>query len=419
MKKILTSLDLNCNEIQNFVIQKLATDPGPGISGRIYYNTTDKVLKIHNGTDWEEVGAGASEITRLPVNKGGTGLTEIPSGHLIMGSNEDRCSTVEVAANMSASTSDGESSIPTSGAVVGYVTNKIKDAITNATLKYKGIILADGSINSTDSELSGKKINELTSFEAGWIFKVTQDITDPVTTFGVDTKVSSGDVVMVISTNTSFSADNFAIMNRNIDDTSTVNCVTTPTSGSIAKFTGTDKVIESSTITEEAISAAINKAHTVTESTSPVVVNKSETNEVSVSLENIFNTETSTKFGENTASSITSENNSFNVPEISVDTYGRVTSATTKTLAITYPKSIGIYSVENEELTVSDSGIAGWVVTHSLDTMNPIVQVYESNKLIIVDVSIVTKDSVAITITDPTKVSSTISANTYKVVVMG
>lgn len=54
--KYLTNLDLNKNELQNVVIQTLATAPSSGKLGQIYYNSTDKVLYQHDGTAWKTVG---------------------------------------------------------------------------------------------------------------------------------------------------------------------------------------------------------------------------------------------------------------------------------------------------------------------------------------------------------------------------
>lgn len=55
-KKVLTNLDLSQNELQNVVIQPLASAP-TGKLGQIYYNSSDKKLYQHNGTQWLVVGA--------------------------------------------------------------------------------------------------------------------------------------------------------------------------------------------------------------------------------------------------------------------------------------------------------------------------------------------------------------------------
>jgi len=49
-KKILVPYDFSKNEIQNAVIQVLASAPGSPVEGQIYYNSTDKKEYYHNGT---------------------------------------------------------------------------------------------------------------------------------------------------------------------------------------------------------------------------------------------------------------------------------------------------------------------------------------------------------------------------------
>ena len=56
-KLFLVNIDMHGNEIQNVVLQPLATAPANPTVGRIYYDTTESMLKTYDGTQWSSVGA--------------------------------------------------------------------------------------------------------------------------------------------------------------------------------------------------------------------------------------------------------------------------------------------------------------------------------------------------------------------------
>lgn len=84
--KFLVPIDLVQNELQNAIIQNLATPPANGKAGQLYFNTTDKLLYQHNGTEWKPVGG----VYELPIAssstlggiKVGGGLQISPEGTL-------------------------------------------------------------------------------------------------------------------------------------------------------------------------------------------------------------------------------------------------------------------------------------------------------------------------------------------------
>lgn len=77
--KFLTSIDLLQNELQNAVIQNLATEPANAVEGQLYYNSTAHTLYQYKGeaTGWKPVGveytlpiASATELGGIKVGYG-------------------------------------------------------------------------------------------------------------------------------------------------------------------------------------------------------------------------------------------------------------------------------------------------------------------------------------------------------------
>ncbi len=73
------NIDLNKKELQNAVIQNLATAPGTPLAGQIYFNTTDDKLYFYDGTVWQELPDGNTTandfLTALSFNTGTGVLT--------------------------------------------------------------------------------------------------------------------------------------------------------------------------------------------------------------------------------------------------------------------------------------------------------------------------------------------------------
>jgi len=69
--KYLSSINLNQNDLQNAVVQNLATPPGTPLEGQIYFDSSasDKSIYFWDGSNWVDVGGGVRSITA------GAGLT--------------------------------------------------------------------------------------------------------------------------------------------------------------------------------------------------------------------------------------------------------------------------------------------------------------------------------------------------------
>lgn len=109
-KKVLTDLNLNQNELQNAVIQNLASAPLNPVAGQEYFNTTDHKKYIYNGSAWvDETGQGQMYTfsTGLTETSGTVTLDKATTsalGGVIVGSN------ISVAADGTISVEDATTS---------------------------------------------------------------------------------------------------------------------------------------------------------------------------------------------------------------------------------------------------------------------------------------------------------------------
>jgi len=67
--KYLNNVDLTKNELQNAVIQVLATAPSGAVEGQVYYDSTDDVIKFYNGTAWVSAGGDLTAITTATADQ--------------------------------------------------------------------------------------------------------------------------------------------------------------------------------------------------------------------------------------------------------------------------------------------------------------------------------------------------------------
>lgn len=97
-KNFLVDLNLNQNEVQNGVIQNLASDPANPIKGQVYFNTTTNKFRCYNGTTWDEMGTGGGTVTSVAIDNATNGGLSV-SGSPITGAGTINIGHSNVLAN--------------------------------------------------------------------------------------------------------------------------------------------------------------------------------------------------------------------------------------------------------------------------------------------------------------------------------
>lgn len=120
-QKWFNGINLQQNQLENAVIQNLASDPSSGRAGQIYYNTADKGYKYYNGTAW--VGISADAVKSIVA---GNGLTS--SG----------TDTVTISLGTPSSSGSGSNTFGSNGLTATSHTHQI--SLPDASTTAKGVI---------------------------------------------------------------------------------------------------------------------------------------------------------------------------------------------------------------------------------------------------------------------------------------
>lgn len=187
-KKVLTDLNLNQNELQNAVIQNLASAPANPVAGQEYFNTTDHKKYIYNGSSWVD------ETSQGQIYTFSTGLTETSGtvtldkattsalGGVIVGSNisvaadgtisvADASTTtkgvIEIATDTEASTgTDTTRAINAKQLATKVTANAAITGATKCKITYdsKGLVTAGADLSASDiPNLTLAKITDVTA----------------------------------------------------------------------------------------------------------------------------------------------------------------------------------------------------------------------------------------------------------------
>lgn len=183
MSKFVTNINLLQNELQNAVIQVLATDPATGKLGQIYYNSATKALMQYDGAKWNRVGVvyqqdsttGAvitgldasgnvttTNVTGLTL----TGYTPVEGGYVTAGMTMQEAMQAMDTAIKNAVAGGGEVnqnawskiSIPAQSTATTAVTGQAEDTTLSSDAKVDTFVLKTGN-KWVDVNGSGKTVN--------------------------------------------------------------------------------------------------------------------------------------------------------------------------------------------------------------------------------------------------------------------
>lgn len=481
-RKFLTSIDLNRNELQNGVIHNLATDPGTGVAGQLYFNTVDQVLKIYNGTtsQWEAVGSvefigdavndlldsgtgislnyNDAANTLTIANTGVTGvagtsnevLVSASAGFVTIGlpdsitadvvgdltGNADTASelatarTISLGGSLSGSVSfDGSENVTITADIVAdsvaLGTDTTGDYVAGASASGAGISVTgsggEGSSlvisNTGVTSLSGTANEVTVSASAG---AIQIGLPDDVTiggNLGVTGNLTVSGSVTTLNTETLLVEDNQITLNSNVTGVPATNAGLEvergdSTNASLIWNESSDKWSAGLIGSETAISleghahipSDITGIQEYVEDTVGTMLTDSSTIDFTYS-------DNSASAGTLTAGIITASTSYLTTGSgLAVD----ISSVESKLVTDGFPKK---YAVGNTSLT-STSGVCTWTVTHNLGTKDVTVQVYEvaaDYAQVEVDVQHTSTSAITIKINSAT----TITADTYRVVVIG
>jgi hypothetical protein len=226
-QKFLTSIDLTKNELQNAVIQNLATEPSSPVKGQIYFNTVDNKLYIYDGTVWEPIDGDIQSITA------GAGLSgSATSGDVTLDVNVDD-STIEINSDSLRVKAGGIGPNELASTAVTAGSYGSATAIATFTVDEDGRLTAAGEASiSTDLDIAGDTgtdtislASETLTFTGG--DGVTTSVSSSAVTIDVDSTVVRTSGAQTIGGDKTFS-DN-VVINGNLTVSGSTTTVNTET----------------------------------------------------------------------------------------------------------------------------------------------------------------------------------------------
>ena len=433
-KNFLVDINLNKNELQNGVMQNLASDPSNPVKGQVYFNTTTNRFRVYTGTEWDEMGTGGGTVTSVGVSNledGGLTVTGSPitnSGTIGIG-HTNVLSSAQTSSGIYPIKVDKNGHITEIGSALGVVSTTddgLVPAINAGNTQISKITSGDKLFDATTgkyAELPDEAFSDTTYTDGttGFVLKAKQDgegnqidttyapINNAALT-GTPTapKATKGDDSTKIAT-TSYVMEAIADLEGSMHYKGTIDQTSgLPLTG--VKNGDTYKVAEAGTYEGQA--AKIGDLFIAVVSSGSVswtyIPSADDTAVTSITAGTGLTGGTITTTGTIALSNTLAESKTSGLYEIAIDQQGRITSATPYTLPDMIEKEVK--TITGDAITTSFS------INSNLNIRESIIQVYDGTTYDDVIVDIVRTSTSAVNINFATAPEN---GKTYKVVIIG
>jgi hypothetical protein len=379
----LTNIDLNTNELQNAVIQNLSSAPTSGNKeGRIYYDSTTKVLRYYGNGAWHNIAAGGTAASTVTLTGDVTGTANVDpaTGIITLNTTIGSSFATKSYADNAASTAQSNAESYTDSAISTEITNR-NSAI--ATAKSDAESYTDSKISTEVSDRNSA-------------ISVALSTAESYTDSAISTEVSNRNTAITNAINSATTAiesyaDNAASTAQSNAEGYTDNAFSNFTDPTFNSVTVTNNVTVNGDLDVKGTLTAINKQE-IDLSDNTIVLNS------------------------NFTSGIPSQDAAITVKRGSANDVNIIWSEANKDWTLTNDGNNYFAIARKAVFTIGDASNTSFDVHHYLGTRDVTVMVRENNaEYNVVETDIRMKDDnfVTIAFTDAP------ALNAYKVIIVG